>query len=133
MHGNDSAIKLYEKNQFQQLRSISDFYYISGKYYSSFVYTFYLSGYSAPVYTSLFTWWNELTLVSWNRVTSFFVHLFSPHSWYMSAATASPRILMNQASSSSSSSSVASTIISEENVANESSQDTVQSQGVEEP
>lgn len=51
---NSGAVKLYQKNRFQYLKTNKDFYFIDNKYYSAFVYVYYLHEYQLPVQNQLY-------------------------------------------------------------------------------
>lgn len=47
---NHSAVKLYQKNRFQYLKTNQAFYHINNEYYNAFVYIYYLQDYRLPYY-----------------------------------------------------------------------------------
>ena len=53
IHYNESAIKFYQKNNFERLRTLLDFYKIDGSYHTAFLYILYLHGQKPPVFGRL--------------------------------------------------------------------------------
>lgn len=51
---NHSAVKLYEKNHFQYLKTNQSFYHINEEYYSALVYILYLRDYRIPFYHNIY-------------------------------------------------------------------------------
>lgn len=73
IHDNKPAINFYERNGFNFLRELDEFYNINDRYHSSYLYILYINGYEPPLFTRLFEKLRNLSqsglaiLISWTR------------------------------------------------------------------
>jgi len=52
---NTSAIRFYRKNNYTELRIISEFYHFNDKYHDSYLYVRYLNNYKAPLHNRVWS------------------------------------------------------------------------------
>lgn len=60
---NTSAIRFYRKNNYTELRCISEFYHFNDKYHDSYLYVRYLNNYKAPMQNRVWSTARYLTVL----------------------------------------------------------------------